>query len=75
LKNGEGKTEKIKMFPIFGGLPRLAIFHTPLVSFPPFLLGITLEGKKGGKVTKGVYNNNKKSFFVLFEKKIYTIKS
>jgi hypothetical protein len=24
------------------------------------LPGITLEGKKGGKVTKGVYNNNKK---------------
>ncbi len=22
-KNGEGKTEKLKMFPIFGGLPRL----------------------------------------------------
>jgi hypothetical protein len=23
VKNGEGKTEKLKMFPIFGGLPRL----------------------------------------------------
>ena len=23
VKNGEGKTEKLKMFPFFGGLPRL----------------------------------------------------
>jgi hypothetical protein len=23
VKNGEGKTEKLKMFPIFGGLPKL----------------------------------------------------
>ena len=23
VKNGEGKTEKLQMFPIFGGLPRL----------------------------------------------------
>jgi hypothetical protein len=23
VKNGEGKTEKLKMFPVFGGLPRL----------------------------------------------------
>jgi hypothetical protein len=23
VKNGEGKTEKLKMFPIFGGLPRI----------------------------------------------------
>jgi hypothetical protein len=43
----------------FSSLPS-PFFTSPWSLSPLFLPGITLEGKKGGKVTKGVYNNNKK---------------
>jgi hypothetical protein len=75
VKKSLGSPPKMRNILSFSVLPS-PFFTSPWSLSPLFLPGITLEGQKGGKVTKGVYNNNKKmarensiSFFVLFEKK------